>query len=196
MLQISDLPVASQDAVIRQTTRALGELRRLVREKSVRTFDDIRRAMAETPFDEDSASGVPVDQRLLMIEMSGDDACLAQIDVSFEELTQAIDETASQIIRRLAIDRARELVGGLERICSEFGFEATDLRSENELDPSPHTREEEPAENCVAYHYHHIGTGEPVAEIWEYTFPGTELSLYLNGYIDAEADWEDVFNPW
>jgi hypothetical protein len=180
------LPANARAEIRERVIGILDSLRYLVRSKEVDTFDDLREAVDDMPYDETAAIDLSVQDCVTLIDIYAEDVGVEKIEVPADELATKIEEIAAQIVCHFAIDEARELVDGLENLCDEFGFDASDLRPENEYGMFAHAREDEPADDCVVYQYRNVESEEVHVNVWEYTFPGTDFKLYLNE--EGEAD--------
>lgn len=182
-----DLPTSARTAVKDQTLGILDNVRFLVRESKIRTFDDIREAIEDDPYDETAAVSVSVEDCVTLIECHAEDLGVERIDVHVRQLSQEIEATAAQIVCQLAVDEALELLEGLEELCDDHDFDASDLLPENQFAMFSHAGQEEPDDDCVVYKYRGIEGGEIDVDVWEYEFPGTDFKLYINQYVDDEG---------
>jgi hypothetical protein len=186
MPHVNHLSTAARAEVRERVIGILDNLRDRVRFKQVETFGDIRETVDDTPYDNTTAIDLSVVDCLALVEDYAEDVGVEKINVPADELTMKIEEVTAQVVCHFAIDQARRLVDGLDNFCDEFGFDASDLRPENEYGTFVHAGESQPAEDCVVYEYRNVESGEIHVNVWEYTFPGTDLKLYVNEYGEAD----------
>lgn len=186
MSHVKNLSTAARAEIDERVIGILDNLRYRIRSKDVETFDDVRETVDETPYDDTAAIDLSVADCVALIEDYAEDVGVEKINVPAHELAMKIEEIAAQIACHFAIDQARELVDGLENLCDEFGFDASDLRPGNEFEMFSHASEDEPADDCVVYQYRNLESEEIHVNVWEYTFPGTEFKLYINEYGEAD----------